>query len=325
MQTSALPALLIALLVVLTGAPSSASSAGEAERPRLLMHYMPWYTTPEVRGFYGGHWTGGEKQHNPTRLNDKGHPDIWSHHNPLIGPYDSADPHAVECHLLQMKLAGIDGVIADWYGIVTLHDYGEIHEATKVLFDQCARLGMEFSVCYEDRTVEELVENNKVPADGIAAHMGETFRWLEENWFAADHYSKVDDGRPLLLNFGPIFVKDPACWRNALDPLRSDPKFFTLQHLWKDTEADGGFMWVHQTAWEGRTDPAEIKRELERIYTLTSEDRSEIIPSAVPGFHHVYSWDAPHLAYLDHRDGETLRETLEVSLDGGWPVIQVVT
>ena len=90
----------LACLLPLGAAPES--RAESEDQPRLLMHYMPWYTTPEVRGFYGGHWTGWEKQHDPTRLNAKGHPDIWSHHNPLLGPYDSADPDAVECHLLQM-------------------------------------------------------------------------------------------------------------------------------------------------------------------------------------------------------------------------------
>ncbi|GAB4545439.1 MAG: hypothetical protein Tsb0013_03330 [Phycisphaerales bacterium] len=326
-----IPSRLILLLVacsvsLLATRPVGASGGGAgADQPKLLMHYMPWYTTPEVRGFYGGHWTGWERQHNPTTTNEKGHPDIWSHYNPLIGVYDSADPDAVECHLLQMKLAGVDGVIADWYGIAELHDYGEIHEATKVLFEQCARLGMEFSVCFEDRTVEELVKHNKVPADGVRGHLAETFRWLEEHWFGAPHYTKVSGGRPLVLNFGPMYIKDAADWSGATDGLRTDPKVHMLHHLWRDSGADGGFMWVHQNCWEDTSSPETIRDAIMRTYTHTSSDRDTIIPSALPGFHHVYAWDAPHLAYLDHRDGATLRESLEASLDGGWPVVQLAT
>ena len=38
-------------------------------------------------------------------------------------PYDSADPVALEYHVALMKLAGIDGVIVDWYGMDNFNDY----------------------------------------------------------------------------------------------------------------------------------------------------------------------------------------------------------
>ena len=79
----------------------------------LLMHYMPWYTTPAVSGEWGGHWRGWQSQHHPDQTTTNGLPDIWSHYHPLIGVYDSSDPDVLECQLLQMKLAGIDGVLAD--------------------------------------------------------------------------------------------------------------------------------------------------------------------------------------------------------------------
>jgi len=55
----------------------------------------------------------------PTKTTTKRLADIWSNYHPLIGLYDSTDPDLLECHLLQMKLAGIDGVIPDWYGSAT--------------------------------------------------------------------------------------------------------------------------------------------------------------------------------------------------------------
>ena len=43
---------------------------------------------------------------------------LASHYHPIIGPYDSGDPDVLEYHALLMKLAGIDGVVIDWYGTV---------------------------------------------------------------------------------------------------------------------------------------------------------------------------------------------------------------
>jgi hypothetical protein len=100
-----------------------------------LMHYMPWYETPEVRGHWGSHWTGHEKQHQPNQKKANGLPDIWSHYHPLIGLYDSTDPNVLECQLLQMKIAGVDGVIVDWYGLGKVADYPNIHKATQAVFE----------------------------------------------------------------------------------------------------------------------------------------------------------------------------------------------
>lgn len=134
--------------------PPPASIEGKA----LLMHYMPWYKTPDVRGSWGSHWTGHQRQHDPDQTGEDGLPDIWSHYHPLIGLYDSTDRDVLECQLLQMKLAGVDGVVADWYGIAPHADYPEIHAATLALFAAAREAGMWFAVCYEDRSIQLLVD-----------------------------------------------------------------------------------------------------------------------------------------------------------------------
>ena len=63
-------------------------------------------------------------------LDSAGRREIASHAYPLIGPYDSNDPHVLEYHVLLMKLAGID-----WYGTSTLHDYETIHRNTARLIN----------------------------------------------------------------------------------------------------------------------------------------------------------------------------------------------
>lgn len=92
---------------------------------------MPWYETPAFRGYWGNHWTGFNNEANPNQIGPDGQRNIWSNYYPIIEPYDSADPHTLECHMLQMKLAGIDGVIADWYGISSAADYPIIQVATE--------------------------------------------------------------------------------------------------------------------------------------------------------------------------------------------------
>lgn len=290
-------------------------------RKQLLMHYMPWYKTPEVRGAWGSHWTGHEQSHHPDQLAEDGHPDIWSHYDPLIGLYDSADPDVLECQLLQMKLAGVDGVIVDWYGIGQIADYPMIHEATEVLFEQTGILGMSFSVCYEDRTLELKVKRDHLAPEQVGQHLTETIEWMQEHWFQSAQYFKID-GRPMLLNFGPVYLKDPAVWEAALSSVKPRPLFFALHHLWQKTAADGGFTWVHYSAWKDDATPVQVVENLNNTYTYYGKDPAQMIVSATPGFKDVYK--NPH-PVLPHRDGQTLQESLAVCMNGPWKVIQLVT
>ncbi|WP_424315988.1 hypothetical protein [Haloferula sp.] len=299
--------------------PSDAVGIEPVEGKLLLMHYMPWYETPEVRGRWGSHWTGHAGQHDPSKTGEDGLPDIWSHFHPLIGLYDSTDPAVIECQLLQMKLAGVDGVIIDWYGIAPTADYPSIHEASRRMFEIAGRLGMRFAVCFEDRTYEYMVKTGDLSEDEIGSQLGETMAWLAKEWFPAPHYVRVND-RPLLMNFGPIHVKEPLVWAQALEGAPERPAFYTLHHLWRNAGADGGYTWAHPSAW---TDGggAEAKQRLDAVYRNVG-DPSKVIVSALPGFKDVY--ENPH-PVIEHRDGETMRESLEVCMEGPWETVQLVT
>lgn len=288
----------------------------------LLMHFMPWYKTPEVRGSWGPHWTGFERQHKPEVIEADGFPDIYSHYHPLIGLYDSTDRDVLECQLLQMKLAGVDGVIADWYGIGGSADFPEIHDATKALFEVTRQVGMTFSICYEDRTIQMKVDWGELEPTEITNHLVETFAWVQDNWFAAEHYQTLR-GRPLLLNFGPIYLQHPEVWDAALSPLPVRPLFFALHHLWRKAGADGGFTWVHYDPWDREQDTATILRRIGEVFRYFSGNPDEVMVSAYPGFNDIYP--AERHQELDHRDGATLRETLQVGIEGPWEAIQLVT
>lgn len=300
-------------------APSPAlATAGKT----LLAHYMPWYQTPARRGAWGSHWNGPDASHHPDQLGPDGLPDIWSHYHPLIGPYDSTDPDVLECHLLQMKLAGIDGVIADWYGIGATADYPLTHEATRALFAATVRCGMKFAACYEDRSVKLMVEWNHLRPEAVTNHLAATFQWMHEEWFGSPAYQRIH-GRPLVLNFGPVYLQQPEVWQAAMAALPERPALFGLHHLWRRAGADGGFTWVHRDPWEGTPPPQQILNRIGEVFTYFSSNVNEVIVSAFPGFNDVYAHENHH--EIDHRGGQTLRETLTVAMAGPWPLIQVVT
>lgn len=301
-------------------APARKSSP-DRQNKFLMMHYMPWYMTPDIRGQWGSHWKGPSSQHHPDQPGTNGLPDIWSHYHPLIGPYDSSDPDALECHLLQMKLAGVDGVIADWYGIGQKADHPDIHKATQALFDATGRFGLKFAACYEDRALQLMVDWKQLDPGQVTNELAATFQWMQAEWFTKENYLRVDD-HPLLLNFGPVYIQDPAAWNAAMEGLPVRPALFGLHHLWRTAGADGGFTWVHHDPWEGAPDDRQIRTRIGEVFSYFTTNTSEVIVSAFPGFNDVY---AERHRELPHRGGQTLRETIEVAMAGPWPIIQLVT
>ncbi len=86
-----------------------------------MVHYMPWFQTPSISGYWGWHWT--MNHFNPDKIDLTGRHEIASHYCPLTGPYDSQDKDILEYQVLLMKISGIDGVLVDWYGNENYNDY----------------------------------------------------------------------------------------------------------------------------------------------------------------------------------------------------------
>ncbi|HXU78584.1 MAG TPA: hypothetical protein VN794_18555, partial [Methylomirabilota bacterium] len=116
MKIRPLPILAGLLFFVL--APGSRGAASKA----VMVYYMPWFTAKPHSESWGWHWT--MDHFNPDQVNAAGQHQIASWYYPLIGPYDSSDPAVLEYHVLLMKLAGVEGVIVDWYGSADFLDYG---------------------------------------------------------------------------------------------------------------------------------------------------------------------------------------------------------
>jgi hypothetical protein len=208
---------------VITTVPASITG------PVILAHYMPWYDGPSTSaeaaqaGNYGLHWKGDENQASPPNMKSGGQVDIFASHYPLTGAYHGSSTALLEYQASLMKIAGIDGVIFDWYGTLTGQDYPQIHGHTQKMVAVLKRAGLKFAICYEDRTLDFV-------GGATVANAKRSFDWMEENWFKDEAYVKID-GRPVVLNFGPFSGFDGSQWNQVFAGMSKQPIFVVLPHL----------------------------------------------------------------------------------------------
>ena len=292
----------------------------EAEdRKILLAHYMPWYSSQNISEKWGWHWT--MNHFDPKSDTQRKRRQIASHYYPLIGPYDSNDPHALECQVLLMKFAGIDGVIIDWYGITDHNDYATLHRNTNHLIAYIKKSGLRFAICYEDQSIKHMIEGGTLRENQVVAHGVELLSWMQENWFGTDAYMKVK-GRPLLLVFGPQYF-NTAQWEQLFSALTVRPHFYALNAFING--ADGIFGWppvhggmeVYPTVW----------RQYLNDFYAWEEDGRHLIGTVFPKFHDIYAQAGVHQSYgyLDDQDGEVFAETLKIAWASKTQLIQLIT
>lgn len=288
----------------------NSNSVAEETRPLILAHYMPWYSAKPVSERWGWHWT--MDRFDPEKQVD-GRREIASKFYPLIGPYDSGDVHVLEYHLLTMKLAGIDGVIVDWYGLTDYRDYAILHRNTTRLLQQCERLGMKFVICYEDQTIPALVEGNRIEESDRAAHAVGEINWLHKFWFESPSYVRFE-GEPVMLSFGHAGLTD-AEWKRALRDLDSPIDYYSQGY--RREGAVGGFGWPV---------PQQGVEHNDRFLTAAGQ-WTDSIPVAFPRFVDIYAEAGVGDGYpeLPDENGQTLRETLAKAVALKTRMIQIAT
>ena len=248
----------------------------------------------------------------PEKLVD-GKPEIAAHLHPLIGPYDSADPHVLEYQLLTMKMAGISGVIVDWYGLQDHNDYAVLHKNTLKLVEQIERLGMKFAICYEDQTIPVLVKAGKVREEGRVNHAAGEIQWMTENWFQLTSYVQVNQ-KPLLLSFGQTGLTD-AEWSKCFEHMKTPVSYLSLHH--RRSSAIGAFDWPI---------PADALGAYER-FQKESQDWPTAIPVVFPRFVDIYAEAkvGPSYGRVKDDEGKSFRMMLETGLKSGTPLVQIAT
>ncbi|MEC8553706.1 MAG: glycoside hydrolase family 71/99-like protein [Planctomycetota bacterium] len=290
---------------------AGAQSVESVKKPQLVLaHYMPWYTAKPFSDHWGWHWT---MDHFAPDKETDGKRQIASKFYPIIGPYDSCDPDVLEYHLLLMKLAGIDGVIVDWYGLTSHRDYAILHRNTTRLLQQCERLKMKFVICYEDQTIPALVDGKRITKGNQVSHAVGEINWLGKYWFKSGAYVKLS-GEPVLLSFGHAGLSRQE-WKACLSRLDSPVAYFS-QDIRRDG-AVGGFGWPA---------PKVGMRQVDHFLQQSAKWPARI-PAAFPRFEDIYKQAGISEGYpvLPDNSGRTLTDTLQKAIHSKAPIIQIAT
>ena len=299
--------------ITITVLPPVAVSKTNAQK--LYVHYMPWFEDPSTSpdGKWGSHWTMANQ--NPNLILADGKRQIASFFYPLIGPYASSDPDVTAYHTLLMKYAGIDGVIADWYGVHNVYDYPLIKRNTDSLFNQMSKTGLQFAVCYEDATLRYVKSIGGI--DTVQAAK-EDFDYLQSNYFNSSNYIKINN-QPLILCFGPQVMKTQTQWQQTFSALSTKPRLLSLWYQGDVTgsQGSGEFSWVYSDYLTG----------LQNYYNNRAPFQSTAFGSAYPGFKDFYAqggWGS-NLFTLDHNGITTLQNTLNLAKSSGLSNVQLIT
>ncbi len=285
----------------------NAVDVSKANRLPLYMHYMPWFEAPnDTTPNFGYHWT--MRNRDPFEIDPAtGQREISSHYYPLIGPYHSADPDVIRYHLLLMKYAGVDAILIDWYGIEGGNDDIEmLLNNSNAIIPFLDEVGLSFAIVLEDRF-------SRSPAD-VRANM----EYIEDHYYDNIRYLKKN-GRPYVLIFGPLEVKDESEWTTIVGATDANE---IMLPLWgqsgAESVADGQYAWPVEQGL-----PA-----IEQFYRTANLD-AEIGGVAYPGFEDFYleglgediiGWELPV-------SPETFQSTLDAAMAnlGALDFLQVAT
>jgi hypothetical protein len=292
----------------------------------VLVHYMPWFVAKPFSTLWGWHWT--MNHYDPDVVEASGERQIASQFHPLIGPYDSADPAVLEYHVLLMKLGGIDGVIVDWYGMDSYLDYGVLNQRTLALLNWTRRAGLKFSLCYEDRTIQQEITGGFIVSTGALAHAQATFLYAQTNFLTDPGYMRLGT-KPLLLNFGPQYFKSSGQWASIFSVLATtnQPAFFTLDN--RASGSMGAFSWPPM--WLSSSTGGVLTPSALEGYLNTFQQKGATWPayvsSAFPRFQDIYAQAGVGSSYgtLADSSGDTLRNTLARAMTNSSVLVQLVT
>ncbi|WP_299624237.1 glycoside hydrolase family 71/99-like protein [uncultured Tenacibaculum sp.] len=285
---------------------------------KIYVHYMPWFQSKPVDGFWGQHWTMTNQ--NPDVVDANGKRQIASHYYPKIGPYSTNDKDLQQYHLLLMKLSGVDGVIFDWYGIRDVLDFELIKEGMDNIIPELEKTKMKFAVMYEDRVIREQA---RFLSDFQINQAKEDIKYIKRKYFKKRNYIKIN-GKKLLMVFGPNYINEPSDWEKILEPVKRQSKVLSL---WNAREIIGNEVCSGEFAWIDR----DHLQTLQGYYNFNANFTDEVIGGvAYPRFHDFYTeggwrnitddkWDLPG------RGTDTFLESFYESENQNTDFIQIAT
>ena len=278
----------------------------------VYVHYMPWFQTPDITGYWGVHWTMANR--NPNNILSNGRRDIACHYYPLVEPYDSNDPDYLEYALTCIKLSGIDGILIDYYGTWNFNDYPQLLISSNSVIDMCQKVGLKFGIVYEDRTIQSIIDQGF--GNKIDLAQGD-LRYMNENYFPLDNYFKLN-GKPVLLNFGPITLKSNEDWLNVFSSIDTDISFLPLAYHPRDynltTSVSGVYAWV-----------GEVQNNDLYNYSQQFDFTGGGAMFEFREFYEEGGWGATGQSDIPNGDGDLFKETLERAKNANVDFIQLIT
>lgn len=296
------------------------SSVRTAKEPLVLVHYMPWFQAPPVSDSYGFHWHQGGGGFDPYEVLDKGYANIASHYYPLTGPYDTRDKSILEYQAALFKIAGIDGVIFDWYGIEDSLDYGLIHDSTLNMIEVLKRAGLKYMICYEDQSIGKMIEAGAFTKSQSVEYGKKVFQWMDEHWFSDESYV-THNGRPVVMCFGPQYFKDEQEWTSIFSECIRKPYFIGLESH-SEGFTEGSYNWFNMN---GTKTYNQLVDQLNAFYD-EQQQFPYLIATAFPSFHDIYSLSGQKsYGFLDYSEGKTFNLSLGAALQSNPDIIQIAT
>ena len=271
-------------------------------------HFMPWFESKEVSEYWGSHLTMANR--NPDIIDSKGKRQIASHFYPIVGPYDSGDPDYLEYALLCLKLTGFDGVFINYYGNTDLYDYIANLENTLAIIKMVKKVGLHYSLVYEDKTATEGAINNLGSTfELVKLH----FQYMKEHFFDEEAYLKYQK-KPLLSIFGPQSDLNKEQWDTLIgDSINLVGLEHEIKRLGFEKDMVGSFVW-------------DTTEKVKEIYN-NCETFHICIGSAMPGFKDYYQeggWGET-LPAINSKNGQHLKDMLTLASQMKIDYLQIPT
>lgn len=296
---------------------------------KVYAHLLTWFQTKEKSGKWEM-WQSDYKnsEHDPDQFIDDKHRDLAVTTYPLTGAYDTSDDDLIEYQLLQMKMAGIDGVIVDW-------DTREIntyrHDGFMRVLKHLKAYDMKLIVCFEEWAGYWPIGKIKDREKQIDKVVNE-LKWLHDEVILKQDYEMIYGSFPILV-FRKIFTHwfNDKEWQIIKDRIKDLNMKFLFNDVYDDTfkdVSDGYFTWV--SGFDPKTNENtldfyenEFKHFMQK-YKMRQKDLC--FGSVMPGFDDspVNGWgDGARIA--PRYDGKRYHKAWQFMKDYDIDFVQIVT
>jgi hypothetical protein len=149
--------------------------------------------------------------------------------------------------------------------------------------------------------------------------------YMQKNWFREDAYLRTSE-RPVLFVFGPQYFKSASDWENLFSVLDATPVLITEDNTLPPITTSS-FPWPPMWASKDGVLTDKALNDYLTSFYKKAANWEFWVASVFPGFYDIYKDAGVSAGYgfLDARDGETFKTTMQLALENNPDAIQLVT